>query len=78
MNYTHSLKVLCLCVRISKLEMERSFKKAVHRQSAVGSSTSLEERLEIAGPSGSETRSVLPASTQQQELPFHHGPEPVG
>ena len=43
----------------------------------MGSSTQLEERLEIAGPNGSETRSALPASTQQQELLFRIGPGPV-
>ena len=58
--------------------MERSFEKAMHPKSAVGSSTQLEERIEITGPSESETRSALPASSQQQELLFHIGPEPVG
>ena len=47
-SFTHSFKVLCLCLRISRLEMERSFEKAVHPQSAVGSSTQLEERLGAA------------------------------
>ena len=47
-SFTHSFKVLCLCLRISRLEMERSFEKVVHPQSAVGSSTQLEERLGAA------------------------------
>ena len=29
-SFTHLLKVLCSCFRISRLEMERSFEKAVH------------------------------------------------
>ena len=47
-SFTHSLKVLCLCLRISRLEMERLFENEVHPQSVVGSSTQLEERLEAA------------------------------
>ena len=38
----------------------------------------MEERLKIADPSGSDTRSALPKSSQQQELLFNIGPEMVG